>query len=60
MVEIIQLDCYDPDFVVLNCGTRIVQILTALEIVDEQLLLIDVVFRRNTTVLVPNNLNLKH
>jgi len=24
------------------------------------LLLIDVVFRRNTTVLVPNNLNLKH
>jgi len=25
-----------------------------------QLLLIDVVFRRNTTVLVPNNLNLKH
>jgi len=25
-----------------------------------QLLLINVVFRRNTTVLVPNNLNLKH
>jgi len=29
-------------------------------ICNKQLLLIDVVFRRNTTVLVPNNLNLKH
>jgi len=27
---------------------------------NSMLLLIDVVFRRNTTVLVPNNLNLKH
>jgi len=38
----------------------VIRIMVVSAVRGGELLLIDVVFRRNTTVLVPNNFNLKH